>query len=139
MQDMIDSMQKSLNKIKMSTWEIISDPFVSVCRWRKKGRQANVRLQILEAGNEKKARQMDLVNIMHKVNFSYDILRNFVTKDQKKLLNFNKSKVIDIYESEEDNSSSDPEFQNQNIKKKVKVSKLLEEDGFIKKLNNSVI
>jgi len=123
----------------MSSWEIITDPFVSICRWRKKGRQANTRLQILEAGNEKKARQMDLVNIMHKVNFSYDILRNFVTKDQKKLLNFNKSKVIDIYESEEDNSSSDPEFQKQNIKKKVKVSKLLEEDGFIKKLNNSVI
>lgn len=110
MQDMIDSMQKNLSKIKMTSWEIITDPFVSVCRWRKKGRQANTRLQILEAGNEKKNRQMDLVNIMHKVNFSYDVLRNFVTKDQKKLLNFNKSKVIDIYESEEDNSSSDPEF-----------------------------
>jgi hypothetical protein len=110
MQEMIDNMQKSLGKIKMSTFEIISDPFVSICRWRKKGRQANVRLQILEAGNDKKAKQMDLVNIMHKINFSYDILRNFVTKDQKKLLNFNKSKVIDIYESNEDNSSSDPEF-----------------------------
>ena len=109
----------------MSTFEIIFDPFVSICRWRKKGRDANVRLQVLEAGNEKKAKQMDIVNVLHKINFSYDILRNFVTKDQKKLLNFNKSKVIDIYESDEDGSSSDPEFIEQSIKKKVKVSKLL--------------
>ena len=94
----------------MSTFEIISDPFVSFCRWRSKGRKANIRLQVLEAGNEKKAKQMDIVNIMQKINFSYDVLRNFVTKDQKKLLNFNKSKVIDIYDSNEDNSSSDPEF-----------------------------
>ena len=64
---------------------------------------------------------MDIVNVLHKINFSYDILRNFVTKDQKKLLNFNKSKVIDIYESDEDGSQSDPEFIEQSIKKKVKV------------------
>jgi len=94
----------------MSSFEIITDPFVAICRWRKKGRQANVRLQVLEAGNEKKSKQLDIVNILHKINFSYDILRNSVTKDQKKLLNFNKSKVIDIYDSNEDNSSSDPEF-----------------------------
>ena len=53
---------------------------------------------------------MDLINVLRKVNFSYDILRNYVTKDQKKLLNFNKSQVIDIFNSNEDNSSSDPEF-----------------------------
>ena len=49
-------MQKSLSKIRMTTLQIISDPFVAFCRWRKKGRQANLRLQILEAGNEKKAK-----------------------------------------------------------------------------------
>ena len=54
-------------------------------------------------------------------------------------MNFNKSKVIDIYDSNGDGSSSDPEFIEQSIKKKVKVSKLMDQDGFLKKLNSSVI
>lgn len=74
-------MQKSFTKIKMSTSQIIFDPIMQVCLWRRKGRDARQRQQILDAGRDKKAKQMDLVNIMHKINFSYDILRNFVTKD----------------------------------------------------------
>lgn len=78
---------------------------------------------------------------MHKINFSYDILRNFVTKDQKKLLNFNKSKVIDIFDDEENGSSSDPEYNGKfNIKRKVKASKLLNfSEAFTSKVNSSVI
>ena len=78
---------------------------------------------------------------MHKINFSYDILRNFVTKDQKKLLNFNKSKVIDIFDDEQNGSSSDPEFNGKfSITRKVKASKLLNgTESFAKKVNSSVI
>ena len=88
---MLDTMYKGLKKIKMTTSQIIFDPIMQVCLCRRKGRDARHRQEILEAGRSKKARQMDLVNIMHKINFSYDILRNFVTEDQKRLLHFNKS------------------------------------------------
>jgi len=90
-QQALDTMQKRLEKIDMTTSQIIFDPFRQICLCRKKGREARQRQVVLDAGREKKAKQMDLINIMHKINFSYDILRNFVTKDQKKLLHFNKS------------------------------------------------
>lgn len=56
-------------------------------------------------------------------------------------MNFNKSKVIDLFDEEENGSSSDPEYDGKfNIKRKVKASKLLNgSEGFSKKVNSSVI
>ncbi len=41
----------------------------------------------MEAGYAKTAKQFDVVNLMNKMNFSFNVLKNVVTKEQKKLLN----------------------------------------------------
>jgi hypothetical protein len=55
-QQALDTMQKGLSKIQMTTSQIIFDPFTQVCLCRKKGRDARQRQVILDAGREKKAK-----------------------------------------------------------------------------------
>lgn len=45
----------------------------------------------MEAGYKKTSRQFDVVSLMNKINMSFNVLKNVVTKEQKKLLKFNKS------------------------------------------------
>tara|TARA_B110000285_G_scaffold207654_1_gene247198 strand:+ start:2219 stop:2554 length:336 start_codon:yes stop_codon:yes gene_type:complete len=87
----INEIQKKFHTIKITPRDLIMDQFYSCFRCTNKGSQAYQRKRIMEAGYKKTYQQFDVVSLMNKINLSFNVLKNVVTKDQKKLLKFNKS------------------------------------------------
>ena len=83
---MINEIQKKFHKIKISPLELVMDQFYSCFKCTARGTLANQRKKIMEAGYRKTTKQFDVVSLMNKINLSFNVLKNVVTKEQKKLL-----------------------------------------------------
>lgn len=109
------------------------DQFYSCFKCTARGSQANQRKKIMEAGYRKTTKQFDVVSLMNKINLSFNVLKNVVTKEQKKLLKFNKSQVVDPRSSESSQESSEPDIDLQgSIKRKVNAKMLIKEKDVLK-------
>lgn len=91
LQFMINEIQKKFHKIKITPRELFLDQLYACFKCTSRGSQAQQRKKIMEAGYKKTTKQFDVVSLMNKINLSFNVLKNVVTKEQKKLLKFNKS------------------------------------------------
>jgi len=70
---------------------------------------------------------------MNKINLSFNVLKNVVTKEQFKLLKFNKSQVIDPKSSSSSEDTDEPDIDLKGkLKRKVNAKNLMKEKDLIK-------
>ena len=117
-QDQRDEIQKMFEPIKISTFQLLMDPFIEcliqpfMCCLKlcmKPGKSDRVkRIETIEQAEEKLVEQLDIVNLLQKINTSHTMLSNLIKGEQTKLLEYAESKVIEVaseYEEEEDAKS----------------------------------
>ena len=98
--------------IEINTWHMLTDSFTAIiccpctrCCCRGPSR----RLKTLEMAQEKLDTELDVLELIKRVRESNDFFMNLLRKDQKQLLTYQKSWLIDVDESEicDSNSSTD--------------------------------
>ena len=107
-------------KIKVSTFKLICDPFVSCCC----STLCNLRKQkkLLEKVESRIAEELDVEILLKKIRDNHDMLKYLGSKNVLKLLDFNKRRVVGSSSSAESSESSNDE-----------------EDDFKQKMEKSIV
>lgn len=103
-----DEIADKFVRIKATKLQILFDPFISKFSWILKGMTANCkrRADIQSKAKQRLGDEFNVVKVIKRVRLANDLWKNVISKDQQKLMKFQKTGVVDLNASDMTEDSS---------------------------------